>query len=82
MTTESEPTGLERERNKSFKLGQIGQLEDIAEELRERAGKLYANKSRKDTTKAKHLKKLASEFEDRASERREQWEQKYEQISQ
>jgi len=76
--TESEPTDIEREKNKSFEIGQIGQLEDIADELRERAGKLYANKSSKDTTKARYLKEVASGFEDRASERREQWEQKYE----
>jgi len=74
---ESNPTDIEQEKNESFEIGQIDQLEDIADELRERAGELYANKSRKDTTKAKHLKKVASEFEDRAEERREQWKQKY-----
>jgi len=68
---------VEREKNESFEMGHISQLEDIAEDLRERAGKLYANKSRKDTDRAKHLKKLASEYEERAEKRREVWEEKY-----
>jgi len=70
-------TDLEREKNKSYELGHIAQLNDIADELRERSGELYANSSRQDTKKAKFAKKLASEFEERAEDERDRWEDKY-----
>lgn len=68
---------LEREKNASYRLGHISQLEDIADELRDRAGDLYANTSRTDTKKAKFAKQLANEYDDRADELREQYEEKF-----
>ena len=68
---------LEREKTESFELGHISQLEDVADELRDRAGKMWANSSRNDTKTAKAYKKLAEEYEQRASDRRGRWEEKY-----
>lgn len=75
--SDQEEIDLEREKNQSFELGHISQLESISEELRERAGDLWANSSRHDSKKANELKQLAKEYEERAKKRREQYEQEY-----
>lgn len=75
--SESDTTDVEREKNCSFELGHISQLEDMVEELREEAGELWANGRRSDSKKAKVLKRKASEYEERAQERRSQWESEY-----
>jgi hypothetical protein len=75
----SEPTDvdLEHEKGKSYELGRLSQFQDLADELRERAGELWASDSRRDTTRAKELKDLAQEYENRYEEERERWEEKY-----
>jgi thymidylate synthase len=74
----AEGVDVEREKNRSFELGHISQLEDLGEELRERAGKQWAEADRRrDRQKAEQLKELARELEERAEERREEWEEKY-----
>jgi len=77
-TDGGEPVDLERERKRNYELGRIAKLEDIADDLRERAGEKYAHSSsRRETEKAKQLKSLAEEFEERAEGDREAWEEKY-----
>lgn len=69
---------LEREKTKNFELGHISQLEDLSEELRERAGDFWATAdTHKEMEKAEQLKGLAVELEERAEEKRESWEEKY-----
>lgn len=69
---------IEREKTKSFELGHISQLEDVSEELRERSGEKWAEAdSRKEIAKARQLKELAQEFEERAETKREAWEDEY-----
>lgn len=73
----SDTIDLEREKTQSYELGHISQLRDIAEEFRDEAGELWATENRTDTKKAKILKEKAREFEERADERRERWEDEY-----
>lgn len=69
---------VEREKTKSWELGHISQLNEMAEELRERAGKLWAQgDSRQELAKARQLKELAQEFEERAEEKRDAWDKEY-----
>ena len=71
-------TDVESEKTESFELGHIAQLNDISEELRERGGETYAHSSsRTELEKARQLKSLAEEFEDRAQDKRDQWENKW-----
>jgi len=73
----SDEIDLEREKTESFELGRHSRLEDIAEDLRERAGKLWSNDNRRDTKKAKAFKKLAKEYEEKYEKERERWENEY-----
>jgi len=73
----SEDIDLEREKNESYELGQISQLERVTKDLRERAGELWINSSPTDSKTAKKYKKLAKEYERRAEKGRERWEEKY-----
>lgn len=76
MTDEN--TDVEREKNKSYELGHIAMLESLGEELRERSGELYGHADdRMGVEKAKQLKDLGREFEERAEERREKWSEKH-----
>ena len=69
---------LEHEKTKSFELGHISQLNDTADDLRERAGDLWSEADgRCEIEKARQLKKLAQELEDKATNKREQWDSKY-----
>lgn len=77
MTQDNTDVDLEREKTESYELGHISQLENVAEELRERAGELWATDSHNDYEKAKVLKKWAKEYEGRAEKRRDQWKEKY-----
>lgn len=78
VSDDSDLAELQREKNASFELGHISQLRDISDELRERAGDTYAKSdTRKGVDKARQLKELAQEFEERADERREKWDGKY-----
>lgn len=75
---DSSSNDIEREKTESFELGHISQLEDIAEELRERSGEKWAKAdSRKAIEKARQLKELAQEFEKRAETKRDVWEEEY-----
>lgn len=69
-----EEVDLEFEKTKSYRLGQIDKLEDIAEELRQEAGDVYAHADHPDDVRiAKRLKSMARDFEQRAEEKREEW---------
>lgn len=53
-------------------------IRESVETIREEAGEAFAQAdSRTDTKKAKQLKKLAREYEDKAEKRRNQWDEKY-----
>jgi len=75
--SESDTRDIEEEKTKSYELGEISQLESIAEELRERAGELWATESRTESKKAKVLKEQAREFQERYEERRKRWDDRY-----
>lgn len=75
--SQSEEVDLEHEKGKSYELGRLSRLQDLADELREQAGELWATDSRKDTTKARQLKELAKEYDERYEEERARWEEKY-----
>jgi len=69
---------IEQEKTESFELGHISQLEDMAEELRERSGEEWAQaNSQTEIEKARQLKELAKEFEKRAETKRDVWEEEY-----
>lgn len=69
---------LEREKTKSFELGRVAQLEDVADDLRERAGDVFAQAdNHRSMKRANQLKRLAQEYETEASEARKRYEDKY-----
>lgn len=71
---ESEPDPLEYIRNKSFRLGQVSALEDIAPELRKRAGECFAAEQ---DSEAQLLRKLASDFRAKAQAARDAYHNDY-----
>lgn len=78
MSDQDDDIDLEREKTKSFELGHVSQLEDVAEDLRERAGEVYAQADNHRAVKrAKQLKRLAQDYEEQAQEKRAEWEDTY-----
>lgn len=78
MGGDTDAGDIEREKTESFELGHISQLEDIAEELRQRSGEKWAEAdSRAEIKKARQLKELAQEFERRAETKRDTWEEEF-----
>lgn len=76
--SESDDEQREQEKTKSFTLGHVSQLEVLSEELRSRAGDAWADaSSRVEIEKARQLKSLAEEFEERAQDLRAQRDDRY-----
>lgn len=76
--SEEQEVDLEDERTKNYELGKVSILESLGPDLRKRAGEIYAHaNSRKEHAKAKQLKELAREYEERAEEAREEWNNKW-----